>query len=248
MWSRRDLKSRAKSVLKLSYWKAFLVSLVIALAQGGLGGSSRAEYHTEYAGDQFTELIPYLPLIISAAALVFLLVLGLRIFVGYPLEVGGRRYFIRSAGQDFDLNNLGFAFNKQWYLNICTAMLWRAFITFLWFLALIIPGLVKAYAYRLVPYILADNPHIDHRRALELSNRMTAGHKWPMFVLDLSFLGWYLLGLLALVIGTLFVLPYQNATMAELYTVLRRDAIANNWTNQTELNLDTMSETGSPLI
>ncbi|MEQ8199922.1 MAG: DUF975 family protein [Syntrophomonadaceae bacterium] len=240
MWTRRDLKSRARSVLKLSYWRAFLVSLVIAFAQGSLGGSSRYEYHAHNPGDQFTELIPYLPLIISAAALVILLVLALRIFLGYPLEVGGRRYFVRSIGQKFDLNALGFAFNKARYLDIILAMLWRSFINFLWYLLLIIPGIIKFYSYRLVPYILADNPNIGYRRALELSARMTHGHKWAWFVLDLSFLGWYLLGLLAFVIGTLFVLPYQNATNAELYAVLRQNAIAANLTSQEELGLDNL--------
>ncbi len=238
MWIRRDLKSRAKLVLKLSYWKAFVVSLVIACAQGVLGGSSRHEYHHGYSSDPFTELIPYLPLIIFAATLFIILILGLRIFLGYPLEVGGRRYFVRSTAQNFDLNALGYSFRKEWYLDIVIAMLWRAFINFLWYLLLIIPGIIKYYSYRLVPYILADNPNIGYKRALELSTRMTDGHKWTWFVLDLSFLGWYLLGLLAFAIGTLFVLPYQNATNAELYAVLRQNAIANHLTNREELGLD----------
>lgn len=240
MWTRRDLKSRAKSVLKLSYWQAFLVSLVIAFAQGGVGGSSRAEYHSQYSVDGFTQLIPYLPLIISAAALFILLALGLRIFLGYPLEVGGRRYFVRSATHEFDLNALGYAFRKERYMDIVIAMLWRAFVNFWWYLLLILPGVIKWYSYRLVPYILADNPNIGYKRALELSTRMTDGHKWAWFVLDLSFLGWYLLGLLALVIGTLFVLPYQNATNAQLYADLRHEAIAANLTSLEELGLDNL--------
>lgn len=54
------------------------------------------------------------------------------------------------------------------------------------------------------------------------------GHKLDMFVLDLSFIGWYLLGSLALGIGVFFVMPYDNATNAELYLVLRKDALKNN--------------------
>jgi uncharacterized membrane protein len=90
----------------------------------------------------------------------------------------------------------------------------------------------------MVPYILADNPNIGHKRALELSEQMTYGHKLNIFVLELSFLGWYLLGLLACCIGIIFVHPYLNATMAELYLVLRQQAIEKNLCTCEELMLD----------
>ena len=76
------------------------------------------------------------------------------------------------------------------------------------------PGIIKSYAYRMVPYILADNPKMDAMEAIALSRKMMDGQKWNTFVLDLSFLGWYLLGILALGIGTLFVHPYKFSTDA----------------------------------
>jgi uncharacterized membrane protein len=88
-----------------------------------------------------------------------------------------------------------------------------------------------------VPYIVADNPDIGSKRAIELSNQMTKGEKWRMFVLDLSFIGWYLLGFLAFVIGTLFVMPYEDATKAELYLHLRERAVDRGLTSLDELNL-----------
>jgi uncharacterized membrane protein len=87
----------------------------------------------------------------------------------------------------------------------------------------------------MVPYILADNPNIGSKRAIELSRNMTMGHKWDMFVLDLSFIGWYLLGLLALGVGILFVMPYENATNAELYLVLRNNATTSGYCSSGEL-------------
>lgn len=116
-------------------------------------------------------------------------------------------------------------------------MLWRAFLNFLWYLLLIIPGIVKSYAYRMVPYILADNPNIGYERAVELSMKMTDGHKFNIWVLDLSFIGWYLLGILALFIGILFVMPYVNATNAELYLVLRQNALDNRICSYEELQI-----------
>lgn len=116
-------------------------------------------------------------------------------------------------------------------------MFWRGFLNFLWYLLLIIPGIVKSYAYRMVPYILGDNPHIGTERAVALSEQMTQGHKFNIFVLDLSFIGWYLLGALLFGVGTLFVLPYDNATNAELYLTLRENAIQQGLTSYEELNL-----------
>ncbi len=84
-----------------------------------------------------------------------------------------------------------------------------------------IPVINRSYAYRMTPWILGDNPQIGRRRALRLSIAMTRGHKFEMFVLDLSFIGWFFLGVLACGVGILFVIPYYHAVQAELYAKLR---------------------------
>ena len=89
----------------------------------------------------------------------------------------------------------------------------------------------------MVPYIIADNPEMDRKRAIALSNEMTKGQKGSIFVLDLSFILWYILGFLALFIGVFFVLPYFNATEAELYLKIREDAINNGLTTRQELKI-----------
>jgi len=243
MWIRKDLKTRAKDVLRVSYWKAFVVSLIIAFVGGNTSGQSFSftwnSGNTQTQMNSQNEIFPYMILVILGALLVFLLVLAFRIFLGYALEVGGRRFFILAAQNNVDLNSLGYAFEKHKYFNILKTMLWRAFLNFLWYLLLIIPGIVKSYAYRMVPYILADNPNIGYKRAVELSVKMTDGEKFDIFVLDLSFIGWYILGILALLIGTLFVMPYVNATNAELYLVLRQNALDNGKCSYEELNLNT---------
>jgi len=58
-----------------------------------------------------------------------------------------------------------------------------------------------------------------------------------MWVLDLSFIGWYLLGALLFLVGVLFVMPYENATKAELYLVLRKNALDNGLCSYEELGL-----------
>lgn len=244
MWLRRDLKARAKEVLKTNYWKAFLISLVIALAGGNSGGSSggggsQSAINSDSNWPPFFLDANFYHTLAIAAISVILAISALflvRIFIGFPLEVGGRRYFIKSAQYSDNSRCFSYAFSGGTYLRIVGTMFIRGILTFLWFLLLIIPGIVKSYAYSMVPYILADDPEVGYMEAIKLSNKMTYGHKFDMFVLDLSFIGWYLLGALAFGIGVLFVMPYDNATKAELYLILREKEFYGNDSRQWDYN------------
>lgn len=246
MWTRKLLKTKAWEMLRTTYWKAFLISLVIAFIGGNNGTSinfnwnfgGNGSHNVSASGDPKFWLI--LMLLSAIGIFVILAILAFRTFLGYPLEIGGRRYFIQSAQGNADLNFLSYGFEKTRYLDILKTMLWRAIINFLWYLLLIIPGVIKSYAFRMVSYILADNPNIGYKRALELSEKMTDGHKFAIFILDLSFVGWLLLGILAAFVGVLFVMPYINATQAELYLVLRENALNNGICSYDELLLDSV--------
>lgn len=272
MWSRAEIKAKAKTMLKGIYWQAFLVSFVIVFAGGSHGGGSislggggsggrddstsgyeqnvgSAEYNgiDNYDSTQYAEtesdpeyavrFLTFFLIILLVVVVITIIVMLLRIFIGYPLEVGGRKYYIKAAEGESRMGYLGDCFKGGKYGKILGAMLLRDVYTFLWFLLLFIPGLVKRYAYRMVPYILADNPEIGAKRAIELSNQMTKGQKFNIFVLDLSFIGWYILGTLALLIGVLFVKPYDDATNVQLYFALREDAIAQGLTTKAEMNI-----------
>lgn len=123
------------------------------------------------------------------------------------------------------------------YLNGVGTMFVTNLFVFLWSLLLIIPGIIKSFEYVMVPYLLADNPSLPGSRAREISRMLTNGEKWNIFVLELSFLGWCLLGLLCFAVGIFFVVPYFNATLAELYIYLRDRAIQTNMLNPAELGL-----------
>lgn len=101
------------------------------------------------------------------------------------------------------------------------AGLLRTLFVFLWSLLLIIPGIVKAYAYAMVPYIIADNPEIGGKEALDLSQRMMQGHKMELFVLHLSFILWWLLVIVTFGIGILYVGPYMKATETRFYDTIK---------------------------
>lgn len=250
MWTRAELKARAWDGLRRTYWKGFLASLLLFVVTGGFsgcssnfggnGGSHDARGGLPGFGDDWEMsalTVAIVFLVAAIAGFVMLLALAFRIFIGAPLEVGVRQYFKEAALGDVNMNYLVYAFSGGRYGAIVKGMLWSWFLNFLWYLLLIIPGIVKLYAYSLTSYILADNPDIGTKRAVELSKQMTDGQKWRMFVLDLSFIGWYLVGALALLVGTLFVLPYVNATNAELYLALRRQALEQGLSSRKELNL-----------
>ena len=92
----------------------------------------------------------------------------------------------------------------------------------LWLFLFIVPGFIKAYEYSMIPYLLAENPNLSASQAFSLSKQMTTGQKMDLFVLDLSFLGWIILGLICCGIGILFLQPYPEATRAEVYLILKQ--------------------------
>jgi uncharacterized membrane protein len=234
MWTRTDLKQKAKRVLSGNYWKAFLVSLIIVITGGSHNGGAGSSVGGAEGAGNGTIFESDIGIIVGV---VILLVIVLRILIGYVLEVGGRKFFIKSSDQYADLGYLGYGFREGRYFDIFLTMLLRSIYTILWTLLLIIPGIIKFYAYRMVPYILADNPRIGHNRAIALSNKMTKGEKWDIFVLDLSFIGWYILGALALGFGVIFVQPYYDATNAQLYLRLRKKVLDSGIASDDELNI-----------
>ena len=96
----------------------------------------------------------------------------------------------------------------------------NAIFTFLWSLLLVIPGIIKAYSYSMGYFILADRPDLSGNQARKRSMYLMKGHKWQLFCLDFSFIGWYLLSLLTLGILAFWVYPYHMTARAEFYNEL----------------------------
>lgn len=232
MWTRAELKSLAKSSLKGNYVKAFLMGLVLTLLSGNAngGGSGRG-------GDEVNEYIQRNPDALIVVIAIIILALAYRILIGYSLEIGSRKYFVKLSQFESGEGYISFAFDSFNYKGIIATMILRDIYNFLWSLLLIIPGIIKAYSYRMVPYILTDNPNMGADNAITLSRKMMDGNKFDSFVLDLSFLGWYLLGMLALFVGIFFVHPYFYATDAQLYLVLRKNAIDSGYCSYEDLNM-----------
>lgn len=96
----------------------------------------------------------------------------------------------------------------------------------LWSLLFIIPGIVKSYAWYMVPYIIHDNPTLDAKHAREISDCLTQGFKSDLFVLDLSFILWNMFVGVTGGIASIYVVPYQMTTKAMYYENLKAYAIS----------------------
>ena len=287
MWTRKELKAKAKETMHLNYWKTVLVALVFTLVCSGAGAfgaasgggshaanSSQSSYESSYTmttneidqmleqvnevdysdidnppvdelmeitdstahADPVTEDVlielPFYELspreIFAVAGVAFVIgivalaiALAVDAFLANPVEVGTARFFTRNLNQRAEVKEVAFGFDNN-YRETVRTMFWRDVYTVLWGLLLIIPGIVKAYEYRMIPYLLADDPTMTKDEAFAQSKRMMMGNKWRAFVLDLSFIGWYLLAIPTLGLVTIFYAsPYKKMTDAALYEELR---------------------------
>lgn len=233
-WTRRELKEKAKFSVKAFYWKSVLVAFILALVSGGVGGGngrgSDSSETAELSGNGFVNAIGgryagLIALILGLAAVVIFVIaiaaLVLSIFVFNPLIIGCKKYFLHASDGNADLGNMGYGFKNN-YMNVVSVCFLQNLFIFLWSLLLVIPGIVKAYQYRMIPYLLAEDPNLSFSEAKRLSTEMMDGEKWDAFVLDLSFILWMLLSAVTFnLVGVFWVQPYVEYTDVELYKTLR---------------------------
>lgn len=139
-----------------------------------------------------------------------------------PLEVGCAKFFYKNLSEEAKVSNIASGFDNS-YKNGVKVMFFRDLYLILWSMLFIIPGIIKAYEYKMIPYLLAENPDMTKEEAFAESKRMMTGQKWNAFVLDLSFLGWDILsGLFTLgLLSIFFVTPYKRSAQAALYDALK---------------------------
>lgn len=274
MWTRAELKEKAKMAFKRNYWSCVLVAFVLGLVLAGgssspslqiripfnignLGNSFVADdfskddfyYEDDFFEDDFyededvyyesfpSELIGlgFVILTVIGVILLIALVIGLalRIFVFAPMEVGGCRFFVANSFEKSSAGLMFYGFSNGHYKNVIYTMFLRDLYTFLWSLLFVIPGIVKSYEYRMVPYLLADCPDMPKEDAFAISKELMMGNKWATFVLDLSFIGWHILNTFTCgILGIFWINPYVQATNAELFLTLKKNYFSGQNTFQ----------------
>ena len=227
MWNRAELKMRGNMAFKKNYVSAVVVALLMGIF-GTVSGESSARRVSEnsdiYSGNLFNVGM-ITGLLAGITTVVILIVLVAKVFVGNLLKMGGYRFFILNQTAQPGIGTLLDGFRSGHYVNIVLTMFLRDLFTALWSLLLVVPGIVKHYEYLMVPYIIAENPAMDYKEAFQISKQMMDGEKMEAFIMDLSFLGWYLLsavtcGLLAI----FYVNLYVQASFAEMYTFNKQKA------------------------
>lgn len=247
MWNREEIKSRAKKAFRKNYWKCVLVAFILSIF-GGLGAANTTTnldidepmdvnnyyYEDGYFYDQddniencvSNALIKSIMVIVCVIA-IFSVILG--IFVFSPLEIGGCHFFTNNTYTEASPWDIVEAYKKGRYWKSVCAVFVRNLHIALWSLLLVIPGIIKSYEYRMITYLLAEYPEMTREEAFSISKEMMRGQKMAAFILDFSFIGWYLLaGVTCGIAGIFYVAPYVHATNAELYVTLRNQYFYSN--------------------
>ena len=205
-----DLKEQALATLK-GKWGSFVgLTFVFMLLMGIATGAT--QFGDIFTGSSFRTLA-----IIMTGSGFLLTILAI------PLQVGYYIAHLNSSRQDLpaEIGDLFSGYRNFWHV-LGTMLLGTLIIVAGCFL-LIVPGIIIAFAYAMVPFILHDHPELSVTDTLQMSRVMMTGHKWELFLLYLSFIGWALLCILTLFIGYLWLEPYMQMTTVKFYEQLRAE-------------------------
>lgn len=211
MKSNQYYKNEALSALR-GNWANALVATIILIALT-LFFSSNDAINSYY---QRIVINPFIGYSLSFVSLFVLLPLA----VGYSNSM---RVLLETGDNRLTNNSFSLGFGN--WLHVVWGMILSTIYIFLWTLLLIIPGIIKSYSYALTPYILVEHPEMSANEAIEESMRLMDGHKFDLFYLQLSFIGWAILSILSLGLGFFWLIPYQMTAQAAFYRDIKNEAM-----------------------
>ena len=218
-----DHRYRAREALRGNWVTAVLVCLVAGILTGS---SFSSDININFEGgqpiqitlpEQYEEiLVGVLGISLAFLTVVAVVISVVGLILGGVIEIGKARYhlnLIDGAAARFD--DLFSAFPQ--FLSALVMNLVRGLLITLGMLLLVIPGVMLTFSYAAAPYIMAQDPECEGLEALRRSRELMKGNRMELFLLDLSFIGWDLLSLLTLGIGSLFLNPYKEAARASFF-------------------------------
>lgn len=195
---RAQLKQLSKQQIKGKIGVLFLVTIIVA-AISGLAGF-------------ILSFIPVVGPIVSTIIVTPAFTLSIsRIYIGITNDKKPEVVDTFSGFDDF-----WSAFKVNFFMSL---------FTFLWSLLFVIPGLVKAFSYSMAMYILAENKGKPALECIKESKEMMNGHKFELFVLALSFIGWILLGTITFGILYIWLTPYMSTATANFYQNIKNRVV-----------------------
>lgn len=227
----QDFRQDAKKALK-GHWFVAIISAFIASLLGGLNGGSASFSSSSSGSDSgtssdsavweeiFAGVDPEVLTLILTVIGVFAIVVGIfaliTVLIGGAVGVGYSRFNLNLVdNKKARIGDLFSAFS-EWKTAFIARILVGLY-TFLWTLLFFIPGIIAAYSYSMVHFVMAEHPEMSANEAIKESKMLMKGNKFRFFCLQLSFIGWYFVGILTLGIGFIWIIPYQQAAYAAFF-------------------------------
>ncbi|MEG1868359.1 MAG: DUF975 family protein [Clostridiales bacterium] len=164
------------------------------------------------------------------AALVDFATITVTLLVTAPLTLGWIYLILKIVrGKPVSVSTIFEGFKR--FLPAFLVMFFVQVFISLWALLLIVPAIIKSFSYAMAIYILADDEDISPLDAITKSRKMMVGHKWEYFVLQLSFVFWFLLVCVTFGLASLYVGPYMEVTMGNFYQRLKAENAVEKVTN-----------------
>ena len=210
MWNRMDLKMRAKHAFAQNRGACIGVAIIVALMSMLINVILKILNVLSLENESLLFTVMILACII------------LYIFILNAISVSECRFFMLNTEGRADIGAMADPVKSGYFGNVLLTMFVQTIFVSLWSFLLIVPGIMKFYEYRMIPYLLAEYPDMERSEAFRISKEMMTGQKWNLFVLDMSFLGWHVLGACTCgLLNVLYVSPYYQATVAEVYRSLK---------------------------
>ncbi|MGX8176714.1 DUF975 family protein [Exiguobacterium artemiae] len=194
-----QLKKSAKEALSGRWGFTVLMFLLFGILQG-IPNLLSSDY------DEPFQMIDFIGLIVTVLLI--------------PLSAGWGWFALSIArGEKTKISDLFEPY--KYFVKVVLLSIVQFIFLFLWALLLVVPAIIKSFSYMLTYYILRDEPSIGVLEAITRSRQMMDGHKMEAFLLILSFIGWFLLGVITIGIGFLWIIPYVSVTLAKFYDRIR---------------------------
>ncbi|MDO4617585.1 MAG: DUF975 family protein [Lachnospiraceae bacterium] len=234
----KELLRQTDGPFRKDYWKIAAASFLLVVLSFGLSYSSiissvnqipdlvRSIMDNEFTASRNWDMrMAAVLLTMVGGLLIFstLIKFLLDVFLANPIEVGANRMMLDAMEEEGSamLARLAYAFDAD-YINTVKVAFLQSLFTNLWTILLIVPGIYKYYEYKMIPYLLAENPYLPQGEAFKKSKELMKGYKWKAFLLDLYFIPWEILGLLTFGVVTIFyVEPKRQLAKTALYLKIK---------------------------
>lgn len=233
MFNRKQYKSFARTQLKGRWAAPVIMTLIITIIsllfeipdKIRLISSTDFWNLANYSGTDLTEVLALYDAASSNSTSYVTSII--QIVVAAILNVAGLNLYLKMSRSPEPVSLKSFIEGLNNWARALLGALWSTLWIVLWTFIFIIPGIIKAISYSQIFNIIAEYKDISVTKAMTISKIITRGHKWDLFVLDLSFLGWAILCVFTLGIGSLWLEPYIKMTGINAYHAMLKEALSD---------------------